>query len=809
MPTKGEWPRGLLAGILLINSMKKGIAAMAFALLFTWPASSQVSLRGVVMNDKGSTLPGATIQLDELERFTIADDVGEFHFEIPPMDQLTVTVRFVGYQLWSGKMAVTKNTEVVVRLTPSTLVSEMVIVKGTRAGSEDPVVYRQITRDDIQSTNRTQDIPYILKLTPSLVSTSDAGTGIGYTGLRIRGTDPSRINVTINGIPYNDSESHDVYWVDIPDFVSSVENIQVQRGVGTSTNGAGAFGANINIQTKSIAPQPYAELHTSGGSFNTLKNTISAGTGLIDNKFTFDFRKSDIRSDGYIDRAFARMNSLYLSGGYYSAKSVLTVTAFQGKQLSYQAWGGVPAELLEDNRRYNPYTYENEVDDYLQSHYQIHWSKELARALNLNLALHYTRGEGYYEQFKEDQDFTDYLLQPVITPNDTLFSTDLVRRKWLDNHFYGLIYNINYEADRLDVQIGGGLNRYDGDHYGRIVWAEHTSSSSPFDNYYYSRGLKTDFNVFGKVNYALTKKGLFLFGDMQYRLIDYSINGVDDDQRDLTQSHLYNFFNPKLGFVWQADPHWRVYTSLGVGNREPKRSNFTDAAPGVEIRPEQMTDLETGFTWKKDKGFVGFNLYFMDYTDQLVLTGEINDVGSAVMVNVADSYRAGIELEAGIQLTKRLNWEANATFSRNRILNFVEFIDDWDTWGQRKIEAGSTDLSFSPAIIAGSRVTWMPLKNLQIILDSKYVGSQYMDNTSSQEKMLDPYFVNDILIAYTPKVLKVDHLTVFGQVNNVFNHLYESNAWVYSYYYGNERNHMIGYYPQATRNFIVGLRLAL
>lgn len=788
--------------------MKRIISVTAMLLLFALPGIAQnYRVSGIILNEAGEPLPGATIQLLRDQKTTIADENGEFTFTALEGGKYSIHVRFVGYAPLTRDTVVMEDLEWVLIMQPSTLVSEAVVVKGTRAEYRDPVVYTDLSADDIRSDNRTQDIPYLLELTPSLVTTSDAGTGIGYTGLRIRGTDPSRINVTINGIPYNDSESHDVYWVDIPDFVSSVENIQVQRGIGTSTNGAAAFGANINIQTHRLKEQAYAEIHTTGGSFNTLKNTVSGGTGLIHDRFALDFRRSDLLTDGYIDRAFARMNSVFLSAGYYTPKSVLKITWFRGKELTYQAWGGVPAELLDTQRTFNPYTYENEVDDYLQSHFQLHGSHAFHSNLNANVAIHYTRGQGFYEQFKDEQDLADYLLDPVIVLLDTVHSTDLVRRKWLDNHFFGAIYNLNYTSDDLHVQAGGGINQYDGDHYGRIVWAEFASSADPSRNYYFSTGLKTDWNTFVKANYQVFT-GFHLYADMQYRFIDYSIDGVDDDQRDLMQHHRYHFFNPKAGLVYRPADPWKIYIHAALGNREPKRSNFTDAAPGQEVRPERMTNYELGVQYQAGRLTGRVNSYLMDYTDQLVLTGEINDVGSPVMVNVPDSYRMGIELECAIQVLERLEWQGNATFSRNRIRNFVEFVDDWDTWSQREFELGETNLAFSPTFIAGSRVVFHPLSAVSISLDSKYVGKQYIDNTSSADKALDAYFLNDLVVSYSPDAAWARQVRLFVQVNNMFNHLYESNAWVYSYYVNGERDHMIGYYPQAGRHYLVGLGLA-
>ena len=720
----------------------------------------------------------------------------------------TIAVSFMGYEQWERKISLFEDTIINVSLIRSNILAPEVIVRANRANENDPLAYTNLDKAQLGKADRVRDIPYLLELTPSVVTTSDAGTGIGYSALRIRGTDPSRINVTVNGIPFNDSESHDVYWVDIPDFVSSVENIQVQRGVGTSTQGAAAFGANINFQTKSVSPLPYAEIQSSAGSFKTYKNAISAGTGLIYDHLSVDMRLSQISSDGYIDRAFAKMKSYYLSAGWYGKKNIIKATAFSGKELTYQAWGGVPGELLDTDRTYNPYVYDNEVDDYLQSHYQLHWSSQPFTNLNFNIALHYTKGEGYYEQFREDEDLSDYLISPIINGPDSIYTSDIIRRKWLENDFYGGIFNVNYILGAITITSGGGWNRYDGDHFGRVIWGEYAGGGNLSHQYYFSNGLKSDWNYFTKVNYQILPT-VNLYTDLQYRHIDYTIDGRDDDQRDISQNHIYKFLNPKAGVSLKISKNQNMYFSFSVGNREPKRSNFTDAAPGQEVSPERLNDFEFGHAYKSGRISLGTNLYYMDYKDQLVLTGEINDVGSAIMVNVPDSYRAGLEFLVAVQAIKNLRWDANATFSRNRIQNFVEYVDDWDTWGQQNFEHKNTSLAFSPEFIVGSRITWSPVHELDLSLQSKYVGKQFIDNTSSDDRMLAPYLINNFRAAYSfsPKFFK--EINVFLDLINFLNEEYESNAWVYSYFYEGQRYKMDGYYPQAGRHFLFGISMKL
>jgi len=769
---------------------------------------AQINISGRVFNEDGVSLPSAHVSLSNSSLGVVSDREGFYYLNNIRPGDYDLQVSFIGYETWTKNVYFSKDTSMNISLRRSPVLAGEVIVKANRANVKIPVAHTNISKEELAGSDRARDIPFLLELVPSVVATSDAGTGIGYSGLRIRGTDPSRINVTVNGIPYNDSESHDVYWVDIPDFVSSVENVQVQRGVGTSTQGAAAFGANINFQTRTVSKNPYAELQSTVGSFSTFKNAISAGTGLIHDHLSIDMRLSRLKSDGYIDRAFADMSSHYISAGWYGKKNIIKATAFSGKQLTYQAWGGVPGELLDTDRTYNPYTYDNEVDDYKQDHYQLHWSYQPFRNMIVNLAMHYTRGKGYYEQYKEDEDLEDYLLKPLIVGSDTITNSDLIRRKWLDNDFYGGVFNVDYTLGDLTVTGGGGWNRYDGDHFGRVIWGQYASNGNIRHPYYYSNGLKTDWNYFTRVNFQVLPS-LNLYADLQYRHINYIIDGRDDDQRDITQDHIYNFFNPKAGVSLNITRNQEVYFSFSVGNREPKRSNFTDASPGQEIKPERLNDFEIGYRYLSGRISAEANAYFMDYTDQLVLTGEINDVGSAIMVNVPDSYRVGLELMLAYQPVKSLKWEANATISRNRVMSFVELVDDWDTWGQRSFELENTSLAFSPEVIAGSRITWTPLESLDLSLLTKYVGKQFIDNTSSADRMLDDYLVNSFRLAYTYKPSFLKEINVFVDLINLLNEKYETNAWVYSYFYEGQRGKIDGYYPQAGRHFMAGITISL
>jgi iron complex outermembrane receptor protein len=695
-----------------------------------------------------------------------------------------------------------------------------VIVTATRAAVNSPTTYSTISKKDIQQINLGQDMPSLLQVSPSVVTTSDAGNGIGYSNMRIRGTDLTRINVTINGVPLNDSESHGVWWVDLPDFASSAESIQIQRGVGTSTNGAAAFGASINIRTDDPEAAPYSEISASAGSFDTYKTTIKAGTGLIKNKWAFDGRFSRIYSGGYIDRASADLYSYAFSGGYFGKKSIVRLMIISGIEETYQAWDGVPGYILDTNRTYNGLGayydkngnlkyYQNQTDNYRQTHYHLNWLQNLNKSWNLTTALHYTRGFGYYEEYKTDQEFSAYGLENAVIGSDTITTTDLVRRRYLDNNFYGLTFGLNYDnKSRLKATIGGAVNYYDGGHYGEIIWSEIAVRFDKNYRWYESTADKLDANIYSRINWQAAEK-LNLYGDLQLRRINYVIKGIDNDLRDISQDHIYTFFNPKLGAYLNLNEQNDAYFSVAVGNREPNRSALIDANPS---RPypvaEQLYNAEAGYKYRTRSFYTSINLYYMYYHDQLVLTGKINDVGDPVMENVDRSYRAGVELAIGLKIMKNLTIDINGTFSSNKIENFTEYVDNWDEWPEQITnELGKTDIAFSPSLTAGSVITWEPLKNFGIRVFSKYVGEQYIDNTSSSDRMLDPYFVNDLLISYTLEFKSLKQLGFSLKINNFTNTQYESNAWVYRYYSEGAYGVYDGYFPQAGINFLAGVEL--
>jgi iron complex outermembrane receptor protein len=758
-------------------------------------------IRGRVTDPEGSPLTGAGITIENTFIGAYTDKDGNYSLPALKNGDYIIRFSFVGYETKSLSLSLKRDTIMNIALLSKSFMTEEVFVNATRAAKNTPMSYSTITREDLSKNNIAQDIPYLLNFTPSLVVSSDAGTGIGYTNINIRGTDVKRINVTIDGIPVNDAESHGVWWVDLPDIASSADNIQIQRGVGTSTNGAGAFGATINFQTGNLNREPYAEINSSYGSFNTSKNTISFGTGLINKKFAVDGRLSKIWSDGYIDRAFSDLKSFYISGTLYGEKSIFKLIIFSGVEHTYQAWAGVPKDSLKTHRTFNPYNYENETDNYWQDNFQIHYSNDISTTLHANIALHYTRGRGYYENLVQNAEFNSYNLPEAVFNSDTISSSDFITQKWLRNDFYGLTYSLNYNKNKITAVLGGGWNRYSGDHFGDIVWARIVTFDSDKFRWYQGTGDKKDLNTFFKINYSLTA-ALNLYADLQLRNIDYAIGGFDDNLKDITQKHRYNFFNPKGGLVYNLGGKQKIYASLGISQREPDRSNFTDADPGKIPGPEKLFDYEAGYQFQSPGFTLKGNFYYMDYIDQLILTGKINDVGSTILTNVPKSYRAGVEVEATVRIMEKMNWYGNITLSRNIIPVYTDFTDNWDTSVQDNLTLRNKTISFSPSIIAGSVLDYSVFKDFHMSLNTKYVGKQYIDNTQNNERMLNAYMVNNLSFMYTVKSRIFKELVLQFAVNNLFDKKYETNAWVYKYTEGGSLHIMDGYFPQAGINYM-------
>jgi iron complex outermembrane recepter protein len=797
--------------------MKRVIGLLVLQLLcFSTFASSFIY--GTITGHRGEPVIGANVVVEGTFFGTATNADGRFRLDLRD-GEYTIRISHLGHETVRRQVVVNGETLMDIQLNRQSHLGEEVIVSATRAHSKVPVAHTNLSREEISNRDSGQDIPFVLALTPSFVASSDAGTGIGYTSFRIRGSDMNRINITLNGIPLNDSESHGVWWVNMPDMVSSVDNIQIQRGVGTSSHGAGAFGASINLQTSTLNQEAYGEFTSGAGSFNTFRNTLRVGSGLIRERFTLDARLSRINSDGYIERAGSNLKSFFVSGGMYNERSILKINVFSGSEVTGQAWDGVPSDILNVNRRYNgigAYTnedgelvyYENETDNYQQDHFQLFYSRELLPSLSLNTALHYTRGYGYYEQYRPNQRLRNYGLSNFEIGGETISRTDLIRRRILDNDFYGMTWSLNYERRRYDLTLGGAWNRYEGDHYGHVIWSGLSGHIPKNHQWYFNAGDKTDMNVFGKVDYRLTDR-INIYGDLQYRKIDYEIDGIDSGLRPITRNQDYDFFNPKAGIFFEIDARQNTYFSYAVAHREPSRSNFNDAPPGETPRPERLGNIEAGYNFRSRHFNLNANVFYMKYRDQLVNTGDINDVGKAIMTNVPESYRTGIEFIGKTRITDRLDLSMNLSLSRSRILDFTEYVDNWDDPENPQIVnyLGTTEISFSPPVIAGGDLTWNPLEQIMINLSGKYVDRQFIDNTSSRERMLDSYFFSDLRMNYTFRTSRFGDLGLNLMVANIFDAKYETFAWIYRYNYQGREQFMDGYFPQAGRHFFAGLSL--
>jgi iron complex outermembrane receptor protein len=679
-------------------------------------------------------------------------------------------------------------------------------IKAIRLSEQAPFAKTNISKAQIALNNVGQDLPFLLENTPSVVVHADAGIGVGYTGIRIRGTDATRINFTLNGIPYNDAESMGTFFVNIPDFGSSVNSIQIQRGVGTSTNGAGAFGASVNLMTNEYNPNAYLSLQNTAGSFNSFKNNLVFGSGLINNKFTFDGRVSSIRSDGFIDRANSDLKSFFLSSTYWGEKSSLRLNVFSGKERTYQAWYGVPQELLATNRTFNPAgtekadaPYENQTDNYTQTHYQLFYNEQINTNWKWNTAFFLTTGKGYYEEYKAGVDFADYNIDIKGKIN---VPADLVRRRWLDNNFYGQITALSYVDSLNDLTIGGGWTVYDGLHFGTLPYLSQTFAPANF-RYYDNDAIKKERNSYVKWERKLSKQ-FKSFLDLQYRYVSHQMNGFTRNT-DLEIERKFNFFNPKMGLTYQAKNIF-YYTSVAVANKEPNRDDFVASAT-EQPRREQLVDWETGFELKKPKYAINANVYYMNYKDQLVLTGKINDVGAYTRTNVPKSYRAGLELQVKYAFNKKYNTSYSITFSQNKIEEFTEYIDDYDQFTQVAIQHKNTNIALSPSLITNRTFNWKPNDKLSFFWTTKYTSKQFLDNTQNKDRQLDAFFINDLNAHWT--ILNKTKFTMLLQLyaNNVLDLKYAPNGYTFSYIYDRTLTTSNNFYPMAGRNYWISLKI--
>ena len=803
-----------------------------YALSFNFFA--QNNLFGTVIDQSGNPIPGTNVTVEGGNYGTYTDRNGSFKINNIP-SQLVILL-FEAPGLYTIKKEIKPsdfNSPIQITLYTNTKNLEEVQVLSTRSFEQTTSATTINRMDPIEKNNFGQDIPTLLEASPSVVSTSDAGTGIGYSGIRIRGVDASRINVTINGIPVNDPESHDVYWVNMPDLASSIESMQVQRGVGSSTNGAAAFGASLNIKSQDISSAAFGVLDNTYGSFNTLKTTIKAGTGLINNKFSLETRLSRITSDGFIDRATSDLRSYYIAASYVGKKSVLKAITFSGKEITYQSWYGTPesrvngnvtemnayadrnglsdeerVNLLNSGRTYNFYTYENEVDNYQQDNYQLHFTHSFKPNLIMNVAGHYTYGRGYYEQYCKDDDLSDYGYSPVLIGGDSITSSDLIRRRWLDNDFIGGIYSLQYNVSKLKLLFGGAANTYIGRHFGEVIWARFAADGEIRDRYYDNEAQKTEFSNYLKASYRLDQ--LSFSADLQFRHVNYSFLGIDDvsgQLLDLKQNVQFNFFNPKVGVNYSINSRQFISATFGIANREPVRKDFRESSAESRPKAENMRDLEIGYAYNYKKLAINTNIYWMDYTNQLILTGQINDVGGYTRTNAKESYRAGIELAGRYKIIPSLALSGAFTLSQNKIQQFNvyidEYLDDEPYYSQELIAHKNTNLAFSPTIVSNAGLTFEPLKNLSIDWITKYVGRQYLDNTSNDNRSINPFSFSNLTLSYKITNKFFEEITFGFLANNIFNTLYSNNGYTFSYIYGGQTTTENFYYPQAGRNFML------
>ncbi|MVT11552.1 TonB-dependent receptor [Chitinophaga tropicalis] len=770
---------------------------------------AQTVLTGVVTDKTGGKpLEGVSVSIQSNNTGVHTNTEGRYRITVPSRGSYTIQASYLGYKTTTVSVTATPGTvQTDILLEETGLFVKPVEISSLRAGQHSPFTQSTLTAEDIKKDNLGQDLPLLLNQQPGVVTNSDAGTGIGYTNMRVRGTDITRINVTANGIPINDAESQGTFFVNMPDFASSVSSIQLQRGVGTSTNGAGAFGATLNLSTNEFRDKPYAEISNSYGSFNSWKHTVKAGTGLINNHFTFDARLSKISSDGYIDRASSDLKSFYTSAAYISKNTAIRLNVFSGKEKTYQAWNGVPQDSLKTNRTYNSAGkrsdgtyYDNETDNYQQDHYQLFLNQALSSHLNFNIAGHYTRGRGYYEQYREKEAFADYGLPDPVINDAPVTTTDLIRQLWLDNYFYGGIFSVNYNSSKFNWSLGGGWNRYEGNHYGKIIWAQYAIGKD--HKWYDLDALKRDMNIYWKGEYKVTG-ALRLFADLQYRTVKYDIDGFRQNPT-LIQHNTYNFFNPKAGVSYTLDERQDIYASFAVGNKEPNRDDF-EAGLTHTPKHETLRDIEAGYSFKTNNIVLQANVYYMDYKNQLVQTGMLNDVGAYTRTNIPKSYRAGVELQGSARLGSIFTLAVNAALSQNKIKDYTTYVDNWDSGSQDTVFYKSSTIAFSPSFVGGYTLSARPVKRLELSLIGKYVSRQYLDNTEAKERSLEGYYTNDLRFIYSVPQKLFKELGLQFMLNNIFNKKYSPNGWTYASVQGGKTVSDNGYYPMAGTNFFAGI----
>ena len=783
--------------------MKK-IIFFLFLFVNVFANAQKFTVLGKIVDKNQEALTGATILVKETKQGTSSDLNGEFRVSLK-QGNYTLVVSYVGYKTVEQKISLSESQELTIVMSSDENVLDEVLVSAVRANSDIPVTYSNLSKKEISKRNLGQDIPVLLNYLPSVISSSDAGAGVGYTYLNVRGSNSERINVTINGIPYNDAESHGTFWVNLGDFASSIENLQLQRGVGTSTNGSGAFGASLNILTDAVSEKAGGEISNSFGSFGTRKHTVKFTTGKLQDtergrSVEVSGRLSNIYSDGYVDRAFADLKSYFLQGSYTDENTLIKAVVFGGTERTYQAWFGLDPQQLEEDRRQNPYTYDNEVDDYGQNHYQLHWNEKLNNNWSTNVGLNYTKGSGFFEQFKDGEDAADF-------NNLIADGSDVIVRRWLDNDFYVVNFNANYKDEKLNIISGISYSNYTGDHFGEVIWGSDLAAGTNIrDQYYFSDATKTDFSVFSKATYRINEK-VSAYLDLQGRFVNYQTEGITSDINPIDVDASFSFFNPKAGFIYRIADENSLYISYARANREANRNDFEN---GVST-PEALDDIEFGWRYKSDNLTLNTNLYYMNYQNQLVLTGAIDGVGAPIRATSGKSYRLGLEIEADITISKQFSIRSNAGLSTNKNKDFTAPIDG------NLVNLGNTPLSFSPNVIVGNMFIYQPTDHFQISFLSKYVGEQFMSNLNSRVSrldVLDSYFTSDINFVYEIETKKVfDAIVISGIINNIFNTEFVDRGYYYTFddTWTNPGTTTTvdgaGYYPQATANFLVGVTL--
>lgn len=809
-----------------------------FNAVLVYYTHAQLVISGSVTDDKGNIMESIQVKLLNTGEIAETDQFGNYYFRNLIAGKYTISVSVNYYNQYEMEITLLSDQIVDIVLQKKSVLLKDITINGTRSDSKMPFTYQNINKENLDKNNYGEDIPYLLDSSPSVVASSDGGTGMGYTGIWVRGSDPTRINVTINNIPLNDAESQQVYWVDLPDLTGSVENIQIQRGVGTSTNGAGAFGASINILTGKINPKSYLTIDGSYGSFNSRKLSASAGTGLMNDKFSIDMRYSLLGTDGYIERAKASMNSFYASLSSVSENSSLRFNVFLGKENTYQAWDGVPVQYIKIDslRNYNVQgtdyfqkypAYDNQIDNYTQNHYQLFYNKKLNDKLLLNLAAHYTRGYGYYEQYKVDEDLANYKID-----TNTVKSSDLVRQKWLSNHFYGTVYNLKYVTESTEFVLGGALNRYNGSHFGVVTAVANLPKYDSEEVYYLNKSTKSDFNIYGKVNKKLSILNLYL--DLQYRQVNYKFNGDDDDGRSIDGNYSDKFFNPKFGINAQLTKRINIFSSIAIGNKEPNRVDYISAENNKLPKSENLTDIELGFRFSEKHFSFQINTYYMKYKNQLVLTGKVDNVGNPIRENVDKSLRAGIETEAIWKPTQYLTLGGNLTVSKNKIEEFTQYIQVWDEpYIPEQRQLKNTDISYSPNVISAANIEFDLLKmlhenpksSLKFNLSNKFIGKQYLDNSSNDIASLDSYNFTDFILSYSSSFKFLNKIEISLKIGNILNSLYSSNGYASNFISKNYNPvpgdpytietsssgeyYYMGLFPQASRNFMFRMKIDL